>query len=64
MYPILEYKDSYGNIAYIYEYDNKLRIFNYNGKEIMNKKYNTLRGAKIALGRYGEGDFKLIENNI
>ena len=64
MYPILEYKDNYGSVAYIYTDSNKLRILNYNGREVLNKKYNTLRGAKIALGIYREGDFKLIENNI
>ena len=55
------FKDFYGNTASINKINNQLIICNQNGGIVVNKIYNSLKGCKIALGRYGEGSFKEVK---
>ena len=55
------FKDFYGNTASIEKEINRLIICNQSGSVVMDKTFNTFKGAKISLGRYSGGDMKEVE---
>lgn len=52
------FTDFYGCRADLYQYPNghttRLTIYDPNGNVIIRKEYKTRRGAKIAMGKYGD----------
>lgn len=58
------YEDVYGCVGIITRMSTgrtKLSIYTHYGDTVVSKWYDSYRGAKIAMGRYGEGMWRRVE---